>query len=463
MDKAETPRWMQDKHFNEVLFCEDFLTAHPMVCVSGSFFTVDGRITDEESIRKQIYEMLRPHFTSGLAKRASGLLEMLRLEAYVPDLPLHEDRIHVANGTLFLCGEFRPEKEFCRNRLPVRFNPNAPQPVTWLHFLSELLEETDILTLQEYLGYCLIPTNRGQVMMLLKGNGGEGKSRIGVVMQKMLGANLKNGSIAKVERSPFARADLEHQLLMVDDGMKMEALKSTHYLKSLITAEMPMDLERKGEQSYQGQMYVRFLAFSNGNLESLYDHSDGFYRRQLILSVKKKPLDREDDPFLADKLCAEIEGILLWCLDGLRRLIGNSYRFTERARTRDNRVKAKQEADNVLLFLRSEGYIRLKADSTITSVDLYAIYSMWCEDNAYKPLAARTVSMTLKSTPMNSAWSMTTTSLTGSTSGSTASGASRRWSRRQFYEIKHEKPYPIHPKHPKWDRWADGMDVFQSK
>lgn len=95
-------------------------------------------------------------------------------------------------------------------------------------------------------------------MMLLKGNGGEGKSRIGVVMQKMLGDNLKNGSIAKVERSPFARADLEHQLVMVDDDMKMEALKSTHYLKSLITAEMPMDLERKGEQSYQGEMYVRF-------------------------------------------------------------------------------------------------------------------------------------------------------------------------------------------------------------
>lgn len=233
-------------------------------------------------------------------------------------------------------------------------------------------------------------------MMLLKGNGGEGKSRIGVVMQAMLGANLKNGSIAKVERSPFARADLEHELVMVDDDMKMEALKSTHYLKSLITAEMPMDLERKGEQSYQGEMYVRFLAFSNGDLESLYDHSDGFYRRQLILSVKKKPLDREDDPFLADKLVAEVEGIFLWCLDGLRRLIANNYRFSESNRTKDNREQARRDADNVLLFLRSEGYIRLKADSTITSADLYAIYCIWCNDNTYKPLAARTVSMTLK-------------------------------------------------------------------
>ena len=50
----------------------------------------------------------------------------------------------------------------------------------------------------------------------------------------------------------------------------------------------------------------------------------------------------------------------------------------------------------MLLFLRSEGYIRLKADSTIPSAALYAIYTMWCSDNAYKPLAARTVSMTLK-------------------------------------------------------------------
>ena len=393
---GERPFWYDGKMVNEVGFCEDFLQKHPMVRVGGSFFTKDGRIADEESVRKDIYEMLRPYLNCGLAKRASGLLEMVKLEAYVPNLPVHEDRLHVSNGTLFLKGVFTEEKEFCRNRLPVKYDPNAPQPVTWLRFLSELLEDEDILALQEYLGYCLIPTNRGQTMMLLKGNGGEGKSRIGVVMQKMLGDNLKNGSIAKVERSPFARADLEHQLLMVDDDMKMEALKSTHYLKSLITAEMPMDLERKGEQSYQGEMYVRFLAFSNGDLESLYDHSDGFYRRQLILSVKKKPLDREDDPFLADKLCAEIEGIFLWCLDGLRRLIGNNYRFTESARTRNNRSEAKQEADNVLLFLRSEGYIRLKADSTITSVDLYAIYTMWCSDNAYKPLAARTVSMTLK-------------------------------------------------------------------
>ncbi len=37
-------------------------------------------------------------------------------------------------------------------------------------------------TLQEYIGYCLIPSNKGQRMMVIKGNGGEGKSQIGAVL-----------------------------------------------------------------------------------------------------------------------------------------------------------------------------------------------------------------------------------------------------------------------------------------
>lgn len=174
---------------------------------------------------------------------------MLRLEAYKPNLPAHEDRIHVSNGTLYLNGKFTDQKDFCRNRLPVAYNSTAPALTAWLKFLSDLLNPDDILTLQEYMGYCLIPTTRGQTMMLLKENGGEGKSRIGVVMRALLGKNLKNGSFAKVEHNPFERSDLEHELVMFDDDMKMEALKSTHYLKFLITAEMPMDLERKASKA----------------------------------------------------------------------------------------------------------------------------------------------------------------------------------------------------------------------
>ena len=148
--------------------------------------------------------------------------------------------------------------------------------------------------------------------MVIKGNGGEGKSQIGHVLAHLFGPNMKDGSVGKVSENPFARADLEHIHLMVDDDMRLEALKQTNYVKSIVTAKGKMDLERKNKQSYQGWMYARILAFSNGDLISLYDRTDGCFRRQLILTTKRKPLDRIDDPDLSDKLCEELEGIFLW-------------------------------------------------------------------------------------------------------------------------------------------------------
>ena len=385
------PEWLVKGKLDEVIFCESFLWDTPYKRYGRHFYTVDGIVPDDETIKSEIYQTLKPYVNTQLSEKTKKLFEVMKLEAYTAEMPLAEDRIDVANGTLYLNGEFEENKCFCRNRLPVAYNPDAPQPEAWLRFLSDLLEPTDIQTLQEYMGYCLIPSTRAQVMLIIHGNGGEGKSRIGVIMQTMLGKNAKNGSLSKVESSPFARADLEGELVMIDDDMNMSALKTTHNIKAMVSAEVPVDLERKREQSYQGDMYVRFLAFTNGELISLYDHSEGFFRRQLILSAKKKDPNRADDPFLADKLKTEIEGIFLWCLEGLKRLLANNYHFTESDQTKENRESARRDSQNVLLFLKSEGYIRLKADSTIPTADFYTLYCTWCQDNALKPLAMNTV------------------------------------------------------------------------
>ena len=70
--------------------------------------------------------------------------------------------------------------------------------------------------MQEFIGYCLIPSNKGQRMMVIKGSGGEGKSQIGAVLSALFGCNMKDGSIGKISENRFARADLEHVLLCVD-------------------------------------------------------------------------------------------------------------------------------------------------------------------------------------------------------------------------------------------------------
>ena len=88
----------------------------------------------------------------------------------------------------------------------------------------------------------------------------------------------------------------------------------------------------------------------------------------------------------------EVEGILLWACEGLQRLAANNFKFTESQRTKDNREAVKRDNNNIFDFLESEGYIRLKADSTISSKELYEIYQMWCEENNLTALKRRSFS-----------------------------------------------------------------------
>ncbi len=386
------PDWYDGKRIDELLFCQDFLAQHPMKCIRDRLFTVDGPVEDEKQISQLILREVSQCVTTGLSKLVSNLLASVKLLAYSPPLPIETDRIHVANGTYFMDGRFSQEKDFCNNRLAVAYRPDAPPPEKWLRFLSELLYPEDIPTLQEYLGYCLLPTTRGQKMLILIGKGGEGKSRIGLVMRSIFGDSMNTTSIQKVENNRFSRADLENKLLMVDDDMDMSALSKTNYIKSIVTSECKMDMERKGVQSYQSQLYVRFLCFGNGALTAPHDRSDGFFRRQIVLSARDKPAGRADDPFLSDKLIAEREGIFLWCLEGLHRLLGNNYHFTTSDRAEANLSAVVREANNIIDFLASEGYIQFNADSEASTKELYDTYQIWCADNAENSLSSRSFS-----------------------------------------------------------------------
>ena len=384
------PDWYNGKKIDEVQFGRAFLEQWPLKCVNGTLYTLDGPVEDESEIKQRILENIEEYVTSGLSKKVTNILETIKLLAFSDPFPIEQDCIHLQNGVYHLPdGSFQESRLFCQNRLPVRYDPRAASPDRWLTFLHELLDDADIPTLQEYLGYCLIPSTKGQKMMLIVGKGGEGKSRIGLVLKRLMGDAASNGSVQKVENNRFARADLERRLLMIDDDMDMNALPKTNYIKTIVTAEAKLDLERKGVQSYQRDIYARFLCFGNGALTSLYDHSDGFFRRQLILTTKDKPLSRVDDPDIAEKMAAEVEGIMLWAFEGLQRLVKNGFQFTESDRAKRNRELVKRDNNNVFDFLESEGYIRLKADACTSSKELYEVYRMWCEENSLNAIKAR--------------------------------------------------------------------------
>ena len=177
MAKNEQPRempvWFDGKSINEALFCNDFLSRHKIIYTNGAFFTPDGRVTNDLPLRGEIFEELKCCAVSNIPRKISNIVELMKLAALVEDFPPEQDCIHLSNGTLTLDGSFTEGRpKIVRSRLPVAFRPDAPKPSLWLSFLDGLLYPEDIPTLQEFIGYCLIPSNKGQRMMVMKGSGG---------------------------------------------------------------------------------------------------------------------------------------------------------------------------------------------------------------------------------------------------------------------------------------------------
>ena len=95
-------------------------------------------------------------------------------------------------------------------------------------------------------------------------------------------------------------------------------------------------------------------------------------------------------------MIAETEGIMLWCLEGLHRLIAQDFEFTVSERMKKNLDEMKKNDNNIFDFYESSGYIRFEQNTYALSRQIYAAYKKWCDDNLEKPLSERTFSTQLK-------------------------------------------------------------------
>ena len=214
--EVNQPVWFDGKSINEALFCDDFLSRHKIIYTNGAFFTPDGRVTDELPLRGEIFEELKCCAVSNIPRKISNIVELMKLAALVEDFPPETDRIHLANGTLFLDGTFTGGKAGNRALPPaggLQSRCAHADPLAGFSGWASL-PGGHSQPCRSIIGYCLIPSNKGQRMMVIKGNGGEGKSQIGAVLSALFGSNMKDGSIGKISENRFARADLEHILLV---------------------------------------------------------------------------------------------------------------------------------------------------------------------------------------------------------------------------------------------------------
>ena len=392
------PVWLTKDGVDEPAFLDEFNAVRGYRCVNGRLYLASRGFVPDSEVLADIQRQLEGHITKRLHREAHDLLDALKNRCWLAPPPAEPGRVYFRNGWYSLeDGSFHPDIDsFTLYRVAVDFEPEAPAPQKWLDYVAALLDAEDIPTLQEFCGYALIPTTRAQKMLFLIGNGGEGKSVAGAVLTAIFGQAATSGRLHDIEER-FGLSGLEGKLLFIDDDLPTAKLRETANVKKIVTTQTPILVERKGRDAYPARIYCRLMCFGNQLTDSLYDHSNGAFRRRLILTTKPRDPARVDNPQLAEQIIRdELPGVALWMLDGLKRLQANNWKFAVSEKQRQQERQFREDSFNLLAFLADREWITFDAAASVTSRELYTAYCRWCMENGEDALAQRTVSSYLK-------------------------------------------------------------------
>jgi hypothetical protein len=213
---------------------------------------------------------------------------------------------------------------FALNRIPHPYEPDAPKPQRWLRFLNEIWpnDPASIDTLQEWFGYELVPCTRYQQYLVLQGAARAGKGTIIRIDQARLGKGNYAAAGFESFADTFALEEAIGKLaVMLPEARNLESRKARARVAEKIKAITGQDaasINQKYIRHQTAELTSRLTITTNERLD-FEDESGALHARMLVLKFANSFAGRED-PFLTDKLCEEMPGILNWSLDGLRRL-----------------------------------------------------------------------------------------------------------------------------------------------
>ena len=396
---SKCPDWVVEspsgKHkLNEVSFCTDIIAEKDFRCINDSFFSHGRKMTDA-AVKSAIQKKLAPFFIEKTGVLTDNVFKTLKNSCFTfPTIPA-DGHIFCSDNTSIAFGKkgeliVYQEDAYSLMRLPVKYKSGAICP-TFEKLVNGLFYPEDIPVIQEYIGYCLVPNTKAQKGLFIVGKGGEGKSTFGEAIMLLFGdAGVKDRLSSLAGR--FSMADLENKLLFFDDDTDISLLQDTSFFKKIITAQGEQRIEEKYKSKRNAVIFTHLICAGNSFLGSMFDHSDGFYRRQLLVECKpKNRTESEDDSNILSCCEEESSGIFNWALEGLSRLIARGYHFEPSQRMAKLAEQHKQLDDNIRAFLSDTSVIRCKRDDqdimdAISSECFFLAYALWCRDNGETPV-----------------------------------------------------------------------------
>jgi P4 family phage/plasmid primase-like protien len=241
-----------------------------------------------------------------------------------------------------------------------------------------------IESLQEWFGYLLTHDTRQQKLLLLVGPKRSGKGTIARVLTALVGkGNVAAPTLGGLATNFGMWPLIGKSVGIISDARLSGRADQAAVVERLlsITGEDSITVDRKNMQPITLRLPTRFVILTN-ELPKLSDASGAIVSRVILLHTNRSFYGREDHD-LTDKLLAELPGILLWAIEGWRRLRARG-RLLQPETGLESLGEINDLASPVAAFIRERCEVNRLA--RVTTADLFSAWKRWCESQGREKL-----------------------------------------------------------------------------
>lgn len=387
LKNTQEPNEVEVKNCNQIaesiqkdktlLYCDGYYEYE-----SGVFLPVK-----EDKIKKFIKVKLKDKFTQF---KANEILHSLRVDI---SLGCSEDlnasgMLNLKNGMFNLeTLELIPHSPDFKStiQLPVSYNPDA-KCSKWLESLRGIfpddIEKADIL--QEFFGLCLTKETKYEKALFAIGEGANGKSTVLHILQQILGKRNYSSVPLELFNNPHYTANFYNRLANISIETNAKSSVYDSLMKAVISGDT-ISADFKYQNVIQFNPFCK-LIFALNSMPRVDDKTDAFYRRLIVVRFNRQFNEEEQNKNLKHELEAEMDGIFVWMVNGLKRLRQRGY-FELSTGIKQEIDEYRKENNNVMTFIEDE--CNLEPNAIISKKELYNSYSEWCKANGYKSLALK--------------------------------------------------------------------------
>lgn len=292
-----------------------------------------------------------------------------------------ETEVGCANGVVdVVAGSLRDHRaeDYLERVIPWAWRPGAEAPLWDQCLIDWFGEEADgaelIAALQEFAGYVCLSHARYKKALILHGPSNTGKSLVVGALRLLVGPAACCQLPVQHMDDPVLRAVIKGKALNLMSELSADAMVADGGFKTLVSTEEPVLLNEKFKPAETYVPSAKHVIATN-SLPQINDKTEATYNRLLILPMERVVAEAEQDPLLLDKLAGEMPGVLLWAVEGARRLVERSGEWPRPDRSNIALQSYRDEQNPIVAFLAE--CAEPAPEVAVPLIEVARLYNQW--------------------------------------------------------------------------------------